>query len=195
MEPLSMPKIGTLTQEVMVRIDRETVIAKRETMLSLPGWAASRIGWLGTVTVNGETKFYLTSGLPKLTTQEQAQMKSQLLNLDNLICPTPDDEETKLVLVTKMILALASGQSSETGAEARGEAYQFSLGDIPAWAVDEAIKNWYTGRVKDIPEGEFKWCPSPAVLLRASKDVLEPYNDIAVKIRRLVDAKPLGELI
>ncbi len=122
-------------------------------------------------------------------------MQNQLSALDSLICPGPDDDETKLVLVTKMILALASGQSSETGAEARGEAYQFSLGDIPAWAVDEAIKNWYTGKVKDIPEGEFKWCPSPAVLLRASRDILEVYTETAGKIRRLMDAKPLEELL
>ena len=74
-------------------------------------------------------------------------------------------------------------------------AYQFSLGDIPAWAVDEAIKNWYTGKVKDIPEGEFKWCPSPAVLLRASRDILEVYTETAGKIRRLMDAKPLEELL
>lgn len=178
-----------------VMADRKTVTAKREMTLSLPGWAASRIGWLGTVKLDGREIYYLTSGLPKLGHQERTQLENQLSDLESLLCPVDGDDENKLVLVTKMILALASAQASERGAEARGEAYQFALSDVPAWAVDGAIKNWYLGKVKNIAESEFKWCPSPAVLLRASKDVLWPYEEAAVKIHRLLDAKPLNEIL
>ena len=104
-----------------------------------------------------------------------------------------DDEEKKLILVTKMAMALASAAASDIGAEARGEAYLFALGGIPAWSVQEAILHWYTGKVRDIPEAELKWMPSPAVLLRSAQDVLKPYQDTIVKIRRLLDAKPLDE--
>ena len=195
MKQLGMPKIGTAEPSTELTIRRAELEAKHETMLSLPAWAASRIGWLGTVTISGTTSYYLTSGLPKLTESERSHVNHQIACCEALLVPAKFDDEIKLALVAKMIMALASAQVSETGAEARGEAYLFALGEVPAWAVDQAIKNWYTGSVEGIPEGDFKWAPSPAVLLRASRDVLEYYENTAEKLKRLRDAKPLAEIM
>ncbi len=92
-------------------------------------------------------------------------------------------------------MALGGAQMSELGAQSKGEAYLFAVADMPAWAVKSAIDKWYCGSVKGIDEQEFKWAPSPAVLLRAARDVIEPYAEAAEKLGRLLEAKPLDEVL
>ena len=195
MEQLSMPRIGLARPTTAITIHWSDLEAKRMQIESLPAWAASRIGWLGTVVIGAREIYYLTSGLPQLSPAEKLEIENQVAEIEALVAPGNDDEQAKLVLVTNMILALASGQTSELGAQSRGEAYMFALGSVPAWAVDEAIKKWYTGKVYDVPEGDYKWSPSPAVLLRAANDIIAPYRDTAEKLRRLIDAKPLDEVL
>lgn len=197
MQPLPMPKIGTDTRATLptVTVPRAELEANRGTMLSLPAWAKSRIAWLGTVTIDKKTTHYLTTGLPQLTDVERAQIEPQLQKLEALVIPTAADDKPKLVLITKMLMAMASGQTSEIGAQARGEAYLFAVGEVPAWSVDEAVKNWYAGKVRDIPEQDLKWAPAPAVLLRASRDVLAPYHEAITGLRRLIAARPLLETL
>jgi hypothetical protein len=115
--------------------------------------------------------------------------------LDGIILPAEDDDAGKLVFVTKMMMALASAKMSEAGAQAHGEAYLFALGDVPAWAVGDSIGRWYKGSAKDVDESDYKWAPAPAVLLRVANDVLEPYRDTAIKIKRLLDVRPLDEIL
>jgi hypothetical protein len=181
--------------ETALTIPRAELEAERETMLFLPAWAASRIGWLGTVIINGKMTYYLTSGLPKLTEQERSTIKLQKQKIETVAAPAEGDEEKKLTLIVGMLMALGGAQISELGAQSKGEAYIFAVADMPAWAVQSAIERWYRGSVKDIDEADFKWAPSPAVLLRAARDVLEIYAETAEKLGRLIEAKPLDEVL
>lgn len=195
MQKLPAVKIGTVRPITAIAISRSELEHRREAMLSLPGWAASRIGWLGTVTVDRTTSHYLTTGLPQLTHAERATIDHQVALLDAVVSPGADDAERKLVLITKMLMALTSANLSEPEAAARGEAYLYAVSDIPAWAVEEAIQNWYRGKVRDVPEADMKWAPAPALLLRACRDVLAPYIEVIVSLRRLLDAKPLLDVL
>lgn len=195
MQQLQMPRIGMERASTELAVPRAELEAKRETMLSLPGWAASRIEWLGTVKIDGKMIYYLTSGLPKLTEQERSIIELQKQSIEAVAASASGDDEKKLALIVGMLMALGGGQISEMGAQSKGEAYLFAVADMPAWAVQSAIERWYRGSVKGIEEAEFKWAPSPAVLLRVARDVLEPYADVAEKLGRLIEAKPLDEVL
>jgi hypothetical protein len=196
MEKLPMPRIGMATGRAMVTAEaRGALEAKRETMLSLPEWARSRIAWLGTVTVNGRTIRYLTSGLPELVTAERNVLEQRVDELETIIAPGPRDDEAKLVIVTKMLLALSSGRIAEAGGEAKGDAYLFALSEMPAWAVNLAAKAWYAGAVKDVEVADFKWEPGPAMLCKIAEGFVAPYINAAEKIKWLLEARPLDEIL
>lgn len=171
------------------------LVAKREMWLSPPAWQERRQRWLGTVNVNGRTVRYTSHGIEPLTAEEIGTIEHRLRCLQKIIMPASDATRRKAEMITAMIVALAGGQLSEGTAEAKAEAYLYAIADMPEWAVMEAIKKWYRGAVRGIAESEFKWPPSPAVLLRATEDELRPYRDAIEDCNVVLKARPLEETI
>lgn len=96
------------------------------------------------------------------------------------------------MIVTKMLLALAAPRTSETGAEAKGEAYMAALEDIPSWAVQEAVRGWYRGSslVLDakMPH-DFRWSPAPAILRRLAEIEAAKVKWRATSLQQIIDAE------
>lgn len=86
--------------------------------------------------------------------------------LGKLLAYTPassaDAEAETLVAVTKLLMVLPGAKSTETGNEARGEAYLVALDDVAPWAVQEAIRKWYRG--EHGAKYDYRWAPVPADL-------------------------------
>ena len=145
-------------------------IKDRGTRLSLPGFAARRMKWLGIVTVGGKTRRYLTSGIPPLTAEEVSHAALQINELEATLAPADRDDEMKLALLAEMFLTFPTqGQSqTELVVKTKSRIYGEVLADVPAWALRAALRKWYAGKVPGIPEATFTWSPSPAQLLRAS---------------------------
>ncbi|MCK1437067.1 hypothetical protein IVA97_18340 [Bradyrhizobium sp. 15] len=94
-----------------------------------------------------------------------------------------------------MLLAFpAAGSASEAAAQARSDVYDDALSDVPPWAINNAIKRWSRGEVpSDLALGpvNYTFAPSPAVLRKIAKYELAPFQEQAVKLRRLLKAIPL----
>jgi hypothetical protein len=145
-------------------------------MPSLPGWVASRVALLKTETepdpVTGRHRPVPT--LPcnsTLNASERDALSRHAAELEACARPKAADdataEETVLVIVTKLMLALPSPKQNEASAEARGEAYMAALDDLPPWAVAAAARRWYRGDAGKNERGELydcHWCPAPADL-------------------------------
>src|SRR5262245_24990953 len=120
---------------------------------SLPGWAALQVA---TCSVEyrpderGHWRNALTLPADLMPTELHRQaLVSHIEALERFMAQTPERDEAAakatLVTVTKLLLALPSAKLSETGAEARGEAFMVALEDVPCWATAEAVKGWYRG--------------------------------------------------
>ena len=90
-----------------------------------------------------------------------------------------------------MVLAMPTGcSSSEAAAEARADMYEEALSDIPPWAIDAAIKRWGKGDVPELGMGSlnFTFAPASAILRKICKLELQPYEDQALKLTRVLEA-------
>ena len=98
-----------------------------------------------------------------MTTDQKSVVQSHLSELDQYCRMTPDNNDAfgkaTIVLVTKMLLVLPTSKTNDVGAEAKGDAYMMALGDVPSWAVEEAIRGWYRGSYGK--ERDYKWAPGP----------------------------------
>jgi hypothetical protein len=103
-----------------------------------------------------------------LSTSERAVVESYLQALQALIAATPENDEDArkglLATVTKMMLVLPSQKASEEAGEAKAEAFDVALSDVPVCAINEAVRGWYRGQYGD--GHNYTWQPAPAVLRR-----------------------------
>jgi hypothetical protein len=104
----------------------------------------------------------------------------------------PQAEQDTLVAVTKMMVALPSMTQNELSAEVRGEAFMAALDDVPAWAVQAAVRRWYRGECGKNAKGEpydCHWCPAPAELRRIALAEMYPLNERLNTIEGLLRAE------
>lgn len=178
--------------------------ARPARMPSLPGWVELRLASTEKVTQpdpqTGKYREVMTLPTALLPTETQRRMLQQHVDALNRNCSkTPEAdagaEAAMLVIVTKMLLALASQRTSETGAEAKGEAYMAALDDVPAWAVDEAVRGWYRGTSHQEPRQphDFRWAPAPAVLRRLAQIELFKVKGRAIALTQLLNAEEKRE--
>lgn len=174
-------------------------------MPSLPEWVGSRLASVVKAVQSDPAtgKYREVPTLPAALLPNETQRTRLLQHVDalNKNCSrTPEvdagAEAAMLVIVTKLLLALTGQRTSETGAEAKGEAYMAALEDIPAWAVEEAVRGWYRGTSRQLDPKQphdFRWAPAPAVLRRLAEIELFKVKGRALALQQLLDAEPLVE--
>lgn len=163
-------------------------------MRSLPWRLEKLASSIGTTIWPGQpARLDLPSGM-ELTDQDRAEIQIRLDQVNEIITgaslTTNESAKARLSLLTKMLLAFpAAGSSSEAAAQARSDVYDDALGDIPPWAINNAIKRWGKGEVPaDLNMGilNFTFAPAPAVLRKLSKVELSPFEAQALKLKRLL---------
>lgn len=169
-------------------------------MPSWPAWVASLhdAAKPESRTVEGRYMEVLTLPESQLPTAIQRQAMASYCDAIERLCEqTPEKlaeaEQAVLVITSKMLLALASQKNSETGAEAKGEAFMAALDDVPHWAVDSAVRGWYRGsseRVDPRHAHDFRWAPAPATLRALAMMELYRVKGRAVVLRKLIAAQP-----
>jgi len=180
-------------------------VRRLEQMPSLPAWVASRAGSLTTETQPDPStgKWRPTPTLPSnliLNANEREELVRHVDELAELCRQTPlaGDrwQEQTWAAVTKMMLVMPSATQNEISAEARGEAYLMALDDVPAWAVQAAIRRWYRGDCGTSEENkpyDYHWCPAPAELRRISKTESYRVEYRARQLRRILSAEARQE--
>jgi hypothetical protein len=145
----------------------------------------------------------MTPTLPSsliLNEAERHELDTHIRKLEDLCQPTPatspEAEGVMLIDITKMMLALAGPKPNEASAEARGEAYQIALDDLPPWAVRAAIRRWYRGDAGENERGEpydCHWCPAPADLRKIAMSELWRLKSRIENLKNLLRAEALIE--
>jgi hypothetical protein len=166
-----------------------------ELMRSLPLRLARLANSIGTTQWPGQpVRLNLPSGVV-LSNQVRTEINARLNGLTKIIegsNPTPNEAaKARLALLTRMLLAMpVGGSSSETAAEARADMYDDALSDIPPWAIDAAIKRWGKGDVLELKMGtlNFSFAPAPAILRKLCKLEVQPFEDQALKLTRVLRA-------
>lgn len=174
-------------------------LRRPERMPSLPAWVASRASALDMnlqPDASGTFRDVVTLPPDRMLGQAQREeVESHLGNLRSLLTRTPEADQNAeaetLVLVTKMLLVLPSQRTSETGAEAKGEAYMEALDDVPSWAVRAGLRNWYRGDCGTDERGkpyDCAWAPPPATLRRVALATVTPVRARTIELQRLLNA-------
>jgi hypothetical protein len=163
-------------------------------MPSLPAWAISRLACVKDNWQNGKMELTLPTAM--IPTSAQRDMITQHIGaLSKFVERTPansaDCEAETLVIVTKMLLALPAPRSTETGNEAKGEAYLAALDDISPWAVQEAIRKWYRG--EHGAKYDYHWSPVPADLRSLARSEEYRVRGRMTVLGRICNAVPLVE--
>lgn len=130
-----------------------------------------------------------------LSADDRSQLLGHARELGKLLSYTPlesaDAEAETLVTVTKMLMVLPGAKSSETGNEARGEAYLAALDDVPPWAVHEAVRKWYRG--EHGTKYDYRWAPVPADLRSLAYVEQFRIKNRITMLERVANAEPLVE--
>ena len=175
-------------------------VRRPERMPSLPGWVASRIASLrdeGRRDQSGRWRQIPTIPANSvLKAVEREAVEQHAAALEALCGETPandlDAERAMLVIVTNMMMVLPTTTQNELSAEARGEAFMAALEDIPVWAAQAAIRNWYRGDCGTDAHGRpyhYRWCPAPAELRRAAFSEMWRIKGRSQALRRLLQAE------
>jgi len=126
---------------------------------------------------------------------ESVMVRRHIADLGSLVVSTPatsaDAEAETLVIVTKMLLALPGQRSTDTGNEAKGEAYLAALDDVPPWAVQEAVRKWYRGEHGS--KFDYRWSPVPADLRSLARNEEFKVRGRMTVLERIVKAEALIE--
>jgi hypothetical protein len=169
-------------------------------MPSLPAWAASRVDalrenlQLDPTTSTFQDMLTLPAAL-MLTQEQRAAIETHNEHLRSLLAQTPEAseeaEKATLVIVTKLLLVLPGQRTTEAGAEAKGDAYMAALDDLPYWATEAAVRNWYRGDCGTDERGcpyDYQWAPAPGPLRRIAQVEAYRLKGRIVMLERVLSA-------
>lgn len=171
-----------------------------ERMPPLPAWLVSQRNALGLnlQMVKGQYREVVTLPSDKMPNEAQRNViENHYINLTSLLSQTPENDpvcgEAVVVLITKMMMVLPGQRTSEEGAEAKGEAYLMALEDLPAWALQAAIRRWYRKESGLDDRGrpfDYRWMPDPSTLRGLVIREIWPVKERADHMRVVLDAMP-----
>lgn len=169
----------------------------------LPPRLAALAGALGTVEHPGQAVRHNLPAGWKVTEADRKGATGLLSTLTSMLDPqAPFEVENRVVdghmakgaLLTKMIDGLAGpANPTATAQAAKIEMYADAIEDLPAWAIDKAIKRWARGEcpysVEEHPRYAFP--PAPATLRAMALFDLEDLRRNEQKLKNVLAAIPL----
>jgi hypothetical protein len=178
-------------------------VLRPERMPSWPAWVASHIGLLK-IDEQPDPKTGRYRPIPTLpassilTAAKRKELERHAKQLDGLLKYTPDKdgqaEQDVVMAVTEMMLVYWSQTQTDLSVEARGRAMvTAALSDVPAWAVQAAIRRWHRGECGRNEKGQpydNRWCPAPAELRAIALAELHPLNERLNTVETLLRAEP-----
>ncbi|MDO8596398.1 MAG: hypothetical protein Q7R45_07225 [Sulfuricaulis sp.] len=115
------------------------------------------------------------------------------MRLRDLCGQTPERdaryEAKTLTIVTKLIMVKPGMKTSELAAEAKGDAYQAALDDLPWWAVEAAVRGWYRGAYGS--NYDYHWAPEQDELRSLAYSEMWKVEGRARELESLLAVVPL----
>lgn len=174
---------------------------RRPAMLpSLPQWAARLSGAARIELQLDGAKFQDVMTLPADLMPTEAQRQAMILHQDSLrscLLDTPAHSvqaETRVATaIAKLITVLAGERKSDLADEARSEVYMDVLDDVPAWAVEAAVRRWFKHDCGSDERGrahDYKWAPDPGTLRKIALQETYALSARIGQLQRVLEAKP-----
>lgn len=91
----------------------------------------------------------------------------------------------RTIAISEMVMGYGSVNMGEGAAAAKGAMYADAVGDMPAWAVREAIRRWNR---RQCGEQNYNFAPSPPVLRTIAEAIIQPYQDKLAQLDGVLNA-------
>jgi hypothetical protein len=92
--------------------------------------------------------------------------------------------------VGKLIEFYANGQTSEETADTKLAGFMIAVGDLPAWAIENAVTSWFRGKCG---KRNYEFAPSPALFREIAESQLKIARGHRASFERLLRAEPIDE--
>lgn len=100
-------------------------------------------------------------------------IESHRCGLLSLLQETPENDEQyrpeMMATITKMLLTLGGTKATVDSTDAKAEAYEIALEDLPSWAVVAVQRRWYRSDCGKDEHGrpyDYRFMPDPASMRR-----------------------------
>lgn len=131
-----------------------------------------------------------TPTLSRALTPGERSILSQLIDDIAPLAEAKPDAFRSLRQVAKLLMMFPASDLSEAVVDARSEAYEIALEDLPAWAVEAAAKRWIKGDVAALDERpNLSFPPSPPQLRALALDEWAKARAALWRYRRLLGGK------
>jgi hypothetical protein len=167
---------------------------------SLPQWAARLSGAARIELQLDGAKFQDVMTLPADLMPTEAQRQAMINHQDSLrsyLLDTPAHSvqaETRVATaIAKLITVLAGERKSDLADEARSEVYMDVLDDVPAWAVEAAVRRWFKHDCGSDERGrahDYRWAPDPGTLRKIALQETYALGARIGQLQRVLEARP-----
>ena len=178
-------------------------LRKPTAMPSWPGWlvtqrAAAKVN----LQPNGAHFADVMTLPPNLmpTEEQRAAIQDHRANLLSCLSQTPENDDRcgaeTMATITKMMLTLGGTKASADSTEAKAEAYEIALEDLPSWAVVAVQRRWYRsdcGKDENGRPYDYRFMPDPAALRRLVISETFRVRNRVTELDRILDAVPYAD--
>lgn len=131
-----------------------------------------------------------TPTLSRALTPDERSILSRLVDEVAPLAEAKPDPVIALREVARLLLAFSTANLSVAAAEARSEAYEIALEDVPAWTVKAAARRWIKGEVASLGDKvNLSFPPSPPQLRALALDEWAKARGALWRYRRLMEGK------
>lgn len=106
----------------------------------------------------------------------------------------PGPLQKTLQYIGQLVAEHAPARLDEDTAAVKIDAYEDAVGDLPAWAIREAIRRWRRGEVSGATADDLRFAPKPAKLRDIARGIAAVATGQAIRLQRILDAEPAEEL-
>lgn len=93
-----------------------------------------------------------------------------------------------LSIIGQLVTEYAPARLDEDTAAVKVDAYEDAVGDLPAWAIREAVRRWRRGEVSGDAR-DLDFAPKPARLRRIAQSIAATATGQAIRLQRILDAE------
>jgi hypothetical protein len=125
------------------------------------------------------------------TGAQRVAIAQRITELQQALWPGPED--ATLMHLGDLIKEYAASRIDADTVAIKASAYLDAVGDLPAWAVREAIRRWRRGEV-DADAQALEFAPRPAKLKAIAERIVMVAKGQANRLQRILDAEPHEDL-
>lgn len=156
-------------------------------------------GMVGSIRHQGEAeRYHLPRGV-SLTSAERQLAETAKAQLEVQISPTcsitiagdeVDGEKARHAILTHHLMAKSTSGTEAAASSAKLDEYDDALGDLPAWAIRDALTVWNRGGIDSKLKPNYNFAAPPQILRSVALDKVAMLKRRLAAFDRLLKAEP-----